>query len=523
MFLTLAYALGFFNIYLQPHSYEQASRWIYANIPAGSKLIGVHWDDRLPLSLPGLDQNRYNTNLELPLYEPDSPAKIKLVVARLAQGDYLVLPTMRLPGSLLRVPLEYPHMASLFGQLYTGTLGYKLIKTVEIEPAFPLPWNPNSADESFSVYDHPKVSIFQNIARLDPEELSRRIYTPPRILPALDEVMQLSEHAQGASMPAPHSTFIQILVWLLILELLGLIFFPFCALIFKNLPDRGYGASKACGVFLFAVLVWLCGNLKIAQSNAPALWCLLAILLLVSELTCSRCFGGWRKFLADSWHSNSIGKIEFFSLGVFLFFLVFRSLSPEIFWGEKPMDFTFLNYFVRSPSLPPNDPWAAGQIMHYYYLSSFTFAQLIKLGGINTAVGYNLAIATIPMLAVSTALSLFGSLGFKPKLAGFLALTLILVSDFEVLKLWILDHKPLNFDLFWASTRLFTSPGITEYPLWSVIFADLHAHLIALPWTLVCLLLCCQAHYSSLITSTEAHTTRNFLTTRAFLGVSWGM
>ena len=36
------------------------------------------------------------------------------------------------------------------------------------------------------------------------------------------------------------------------------------------------------------------------------------------------------------------------------------------------------------------------------------------------------------------------------------------------------------FDAFWAGSRVVPG-GINEYPLWSVIFADLHAHLLALP------------------------------------------
>jgi YYY domain-containing protein len=42
-----------------------------------------------------------------------------------------------------------------------------------------------------------------------------------------------------------------------------------------------------------------------------------------------------------------------------------------------------------------------------------------------------------------------------------------------------------GFDLFWASTRVFPPYGFSEYPLWSILFADLHAHVIALPFTML--------------------------------------
>ena len=60
---------------------------------------------------------------------------------------------------------------------------------------------------------------------------------------------------------------------------------------------------------------------------------------------------------------------------VFLLFLVARAFNPAIFWGEKPMDFSFLNAFLRASSWPPGEPWMAGMPLHYYYfgqvLSSF--------------------------------------------------------------------------------------------------------------------------------------------------------
>ena len=39
--------------------------------------------------------------------------------------------------------------------------------------------------------------------------------------------------------------------------------------------------------------------------------------------------------------------------GTFLFFLAVRALNPEIYSGEKPMDFDFLNTLFRATTLPP--------------------------------------------------------------------------------------------------------------------------------------------------------------------------
>ena len=52
--VTLGWALAFTGVYRQEHPWIAASRWIYANIPEGKKLLTEHWDDSLPLTLDEL-------------------------------------------------------------------------------------------------------------------------------------------------------------------------------------------------------------------------------------------------------------------------------------------------------------------------------------------------------------------------------------------------------------------------------------------------------------------------------------
>lgn len=192
LLFCLVYALGFVSIYGQEHVYYSSSRWIYANIPAGSRIIGVHWDDSLPLTLPGYSANVFRSLGELPLYEADTPAKITAVSEKLARTDYLILPTQRLQGSITRVPLEFPYTTSLFRLLFSDQLGFRLIKTIKVRPAFlGFQFDDDLADESFSVYDHPKVSIFKNEQRLSAAQLRAEIMSPARTgTPSLAEIMK---------------------------------------------------------------------------------------------------------------------------------------------------------------------------------------------------------------------------------------------------------------------------------------------------------------------------------------------
>ena len=118
---SVFYAVAFVQIYRHPHSYEAASQWIFDNVPPGSKILGPHWDDRLPLTLPDLDAHRFDfesPTSELGLYEPDTPRNLTILFERIAAGDYIVFPTPRLQGSVPRIPEEYPHTTAFFQLLW---------------------------------------------------------------------------------------------------------------------------------------------------------------------------------------------------------------------------------------------------------------------------------------------------------------------------------------------------------------------------------------------------------------------
>ena len=46
---------------------------------------------------------------------------------------------------------------------------------------------------------------------------------------------------------------------------------------------------------------------------------------------------------------------------------------------------------------------------------------------------------------------------------------------------WLCRKRALDWDYFWATSRVIKDT-INEYPFWSLTFADLHAHVLVLPW-----------------------------------------
>lgn len=206
----LAWPVGFLSVYRRNHSRVIASEWIYNHLPKGSTIGVEHWDDGLPLTLDGVRLNINYNYVSLPLYNPDSPEKWRSLNELLAKTDYLALTSNRLWGSITRVPEVFPQTSRYYEDLFAGNLGFKKIAEITSYPQIPLPFlttciylfppqedilsltnekgglvrfdecdiytgtnyrgivlRDDWAEETFTVYDHPKVLIFQKVREMD--------------------------------------------------------------------------------------------------------------------------------------------------------------------------------------------------------------------------------------------------------------------------------------------------------------------------------------------------------------------
>jgi len=195
---SLVYAIAFIQLYSMEHPYRRASAWIYENVPPGSTIVSPHWDDKVPVTLPG-PGNRVpqiykmdGREFELPVYEQDTPQNIQLLLRRIAAADYLSFATPRTPDSIPRIEKEYPRTTAIIQLLWAEKLGFSFATAIKNRPTFlGLTFNDDLADESFSVYDHPKAVIFKNEERLSPEELFSRVMRVDeyRPLPTMNEIL----------------------------------------------------------------------------------------------------------------------------------------------------------------------------------------------------------------------------------------------------------------------------------------------------------------------------------------------
>ncbi|MCL4384364.1 hypothetical protein M1116_02835 [Patescibacteria group bacterium] len=190
------FGLMFLGIYSRPHSRYQASLWMYQHIPPNSRVSNEYWDDILPINVPGYNPSVYQ-GVTLSFYDTESPVKWQHLSSQLQDVDYLVMSSNRLWASIPQLPSKYPDTTKFYNQLFDEKTQFKKILEVNSYPGIMLPFlrrcyyfgptnfpyqektnrwftvdsqcfypgiyfRDDTAEEAFTVYDHPKVLIFKN-------------------------------------------------------------------------------------------------------------------------------------------------------------------------------------------------------------------------------------------------------------------------------------------------------------------------------------------------------------------------
>lgn len=333
---------------------------------------------------------------------------------------------------------------------------------------------------------------------------------------------------------------LSIAFWYLMLSLIGWVFFPVSKIIFRNLPDSGFPIFRAVGLLIFSYIVWLIGSLKIDVTRS-IIFSIFLFLFFINFYVFLKNKIEIKEFIKEN--KKHIIFIEILSLFLFLFFLAIRIGNPDLWHpfkgGEKPMDFAYLNSLIKSINFPPYDPWYAQGYINYYYFGFVLAAIPIKLLGIIPSVGYNLILPTffsLTGLAVFCLVWNFQKLWFKENekshknfpdktkigyIFGLISIFIVLFfgnlgtirmiidgfsrisannlmieqnqgfgylsSVISGIKLFI---SGFNFpyypgDWYWIPSRVIPGEPITEFPFFTFLYGDPHAHLFAYPFTII--------------------------------------
>lgn len=402
------------------------------------------------------------------------------------------------------------------------------------------------ADESFTVYERPKPMLFRKANVLPESELlsilSANLPPPEGSLTASDysSLLMSPELAQAQDeggtwtdiMPVTgRGSGTELVLWLLAVQVIALAGFPLMARIFRPLPDGGYLLGKALSLLIVSYLAWLGAALQIIPFSRMSI---VAALLILAASSAFVAYGSrWELLTLIRLRWRWLLTAEALFIVVFLALVLLRAANPDLWHpfrgGEKPMDVSYLTAVTRSSFMPPYDPWFAGGHLNYYYFGHFIVATIIRLTGtvpefaVNLAVptfwtmtfcaafsiGVNLAEATsrrlrthqFPARGALTAgllaafmVAIAGNLDGLVQLAeriGPAAWGAITMSDAGSVGHFLNATASAlggeGFD-FWRSSRMVAVPGtlsITEFPFFSYLFADPHAHIFAMPFALL--------------------------------------
>ncbi|MDR1537151.1 MAG: DUF2298 domain-containing protein [Clostridiales bacterium] len=293
------------------------------------------------------------------------------------------------------------------------------------------------------------------------------------------------------------------IVWWAVLLGLGVIFFPVTSLIFDKFQSKGFIFSKVIGLAIAGYLTWLLASLRILPFKWWAAYLVIAVCIL-GNILLDRKRGSYKKALESKDFLNRIIKEEALLMILLAYWSYLRGIRPEILGLEKFMDFGFVNSILRSDYFPAPDMWYAGEAINYYYLGQYFAAYLTRISFLNSAVTYNLMMATLFAVVFMQAYSIGQFLfeiyeqnapqstakakKYAKQIAGLLCGALVCLSGslHTVIYAWFVRSGTTGSSYWFPDATRYIGENpkvpddgtIHEFPLYSFVVSDLHAHVL---------------------------------------------
>ncbi len=311
------------------------------------------------------------------------------------------------------------------------------------------------------------------------------------------------------------------LQWWAVIAGLGLIFMPLTCVLFHNFHDNGYLFSKVLGISITGYLMWLLSSARLMKFTTRSSFICVIAGLLGNALLLFLMFRRHRHGdplgnkdtnypkLSGLWKNGILDAIwleEILFFGVFLLFTYIRCFKPEAYGTEKFMDYGFMTSMMRSEYMPPQDFWFSGTNLNYYYVGQYLAVYLTKLSLVKVCDAYNLML----MMVGAFAFVLPYSLGYNvtaqfllgrekknrviPVLSGILSGAGVCIAGNMHYPVYRWLKPAVRFILgmgvkkedYWFpdATRYIgyfpetNDKTIHEFPSYSFVLGDLHAHVI---------------------------------------------
>jgi YYY domain-containing protein len=318
--------------------------------------------------------------------------------------------------------------------------------------------------------------------------------------------------------------YIQFLQWWLAIACIGVIFLPLTSLIFSSFHDKGYLFSKSIGIAISGYLMWFLSSVHVMKFTEVSCMITVAIgflfngIILYLQKRYKAINGTGNNTEQRTWKVGILDAIlseELLFFGLFLLFTYIRGFKPEAYGTEKFMDYGFMTSMMRSEYMPPQDFWFSGTKLNYYYVGQYLATYLTKLSFVDVTLGYNLMLMMIGAFAFVLSYSLIYNVALQfiqdqgkksrviPKISGIIAGAAVCIAGnmhyptyqwFEgaVRKFFGMEASTEKY-WFPDATRFIgyhpetTDKTIHEFPAYSFVLGDLHAHVINILFVLTVL------------------------------------
>lgn len=294
----------------------------------------------------------------------------------------------------------------------------------------------------------------------------------------------------------------------LVIEVVGLAAAPLTALVLGRLPGAGLGFSKILGLLLVTWLVWIAGALHIAPYGKGLIIGVLVLVAATGVLVGLRLRSldpdrGSKRLRRLALPEDPVRRRLFWGAelvfaATFAAGALFAAHAPDVWNTEKPMDMAFITAINASDHFPPHDPWMSGETLNYYYLGHVALAWPLQLLSLRPDAGYLLSWGLLLALTATAVYTFSGTLWAAartalgeraprggPVLAGLVAAALVaILGNLAGVRAWIRAEDPPT-DYAWFDPSRVIPDTINEFPSFSFILGDLHAHVIALPFTVL--------------------------------------
>ena len=317
----------------------------------------------------------------------------------------------------------------------------------------------------------------------------------------------------------------EVLRWWLVLMCAGLAFMPLSMILFRRFKDSGWLFSKVIGIAVSGWLIWFLASVKLIKFTEGGCW---FSLIFCFAANCALFLFYIRKHSDDfEVFDRPEDVITHALLAEMLFFIAFiiwnyiKGFKPEAYGTtEKMMDYGFMKAMFKSDYMPPEDMWMAGEPINYYYVGQFMTTYITKLAGSTVEYGYNLSLTMLAAFGFSLPCSIIFNAasnvkeekekfrdGVFPYFAGGLAgLAVSIAGNMHycvfnnvapVLRNLLgidklAENAEYTFDNYWfpnATRYIGYNPDtadktIHEFPSYSFVLGDLHAHVINIMFVL---------------------------------------